>query len=167
MVVVSPLSLGTHGTINDGAKHKRMSELRSLLIMTDKFEALKSSIFDKEKRTAVAASPFFTQSEAAVVVVLVRCLVLIQGRGRSWEQVASSHAVNCRTCCSRAARSCVAVDAYKRVWSFVSPISESLRYGYHLPLFGFGTSPLLVARFLCPVHLVIGWTNKLRLANGN
>ena len=63
---------------------------------------------------------------------------------------------------------CVAVDAYKRVWSFVSPISESLRYGDYLPLFGFGTSPLLVARFLCvPVHLVIGWTNKLRLANGN
>jgi hypothetical protein len=45
--------------------------------------------------------------------------------------------------------------------------SNTLRYGYYLPLFGFGTSPLLVARFLCPVHLVIGWTNKLRLANGN
>ena len=61
----------------------------------------------------------------------------------------------------------VAVDAYKRVWSFVSPIPESLRYGYHL-LLPLAPSPLLVTRFLCvPVHLVIGWTNKLRLANGN
>ena len=80
-----PLSLGINGTIDDGAKHKRMNELR--------FEA---SHYEG-KRTAVAA---FTQSGAAVVVVVVRCLVLqhTQGRGRSWEQAASGHAVNWRTC---------------------------------------------------------------------
>ena len=62
---ISPtLSLGINGTIDDGAKHKRMSELR--------FEA---SHYEG-KRTAVAA---FTQSGAAVVVVVVRCLVLLGG----------------------------------------------------------------------------------------
>ena len=55
-----PLSLGTYGTIDDGAKHKRMNE------------ALKSSNHAVTLRKS-------TQSGAAVVVVLVRCLDLLGG----------------------------------------------------------------------------------------
>ena len=61
-------SLGINGTIDDGAKHKRMSELCEVV-------QSRGDMTQEGKRTAVAAFPpvsFLTQAGAAVV--LVRCL---------------------------------------------------------------------------------------------
>ena len=56
----------------------------------------RGDITQEGKRTAVAAFPFFTQSGAAVVVVVVRCLDLRSGLHRAYTQgrVANGHAVN-------------------------------------------------------------------------